>query len=109
VQCAAGSGKGDSKGYGVETEYTALGGESVGMDMHASQQSSDDKETDTPLAWRTKSAQASKPNEFILPSESVILPDASDDEFHDRDRSPSSMLIPHAQGQAEERTSAKYS
>ncbi len=46
------------------------------------QQISDHEEENTPLARRTRSAQASKPSRFVLPS--AIIPDESDDEFVDR-------------------------
>ncbi len=46
------------------------------------QQISDDEEKNTPLERRTRSARASKPSRFVLPS--AIIPYESDDEFVDR-------------------------
>ncbi len=46
------------------------------------QQISDDEEKNNPPARRTRSARASKPSRFLLPSS--ILPDESDDEFVER-------------------------
>ncbi len=46
------------------------------------QQVCDDEGKNTPLARRTRSARASKPSRFVLPS--AILPEDSDDEFVDR-------------------------
>ncbi len=46
------------------------------------QQISDDKVKNTPLARRSRSAQASKPNRFVFPL--AVLPDDSGGEFVDR-------------------------
>jgi hypothetical protein len=45
------------------------------------QQASDEGKTDTPLVCRTRSARASKPHSFNLPS--AIIPDDSDQELVD--------------------------
>ena len=76
-----------SEGGSVQGELHNLSIMSIDDDMQLmdveepEQQASDEEEKDTPLACRTRSARASKPHSFNLPS--IIMPDDSDQELVD--------------------------